>query len=371
MTTDGPSATPDRDQTDESLRAERQKADEIGQSPISIEDIADAVIAKARERADRVLSEARRKSDERLPAGTKGAGPRGVLERERIAEDAALTRERSAADDILKAERAEHAAHLESERDQTDRHLSLERARSDSVVTTRDEFLGIVSHDLRNMLGAIVGFGSMIATAELADDHRQKVLGLAERIQRTATRMNRLVGDLVDVASIEAGCLAVAAEIGDPTAVVEEAVDTFRADAAARGVSLLMDIAAGALVAVFDPARLLQVLVNLITNAIKFTPRGGSVVVQVQAAGDDLRFAVRDTGIGIAENQLVTVFERYRQGDPKDRRGVGLGLHISRSIVLGHGGKIWVESLLGKGSTFYFTVPVATGGHRRTELMAR
>ena len=294
----------------------------------------------------------------------RGRGDRGgrhsrILARARMAEDPPPTRQRGAADDHLTEERAEHAAHLGAERDDPERHLSLERARSDTAVTTRVEFLGIASHDLRNMLGAVMGFGSLIADAELADDHRDKVLGLAERIQRAGIRMNRLIGDLVDLASIEAGCLAVVREVGDPRAVVEEAVDTFRADAAARGLSLLTEIAPQALVAVFDPARLLQVLVNLITNAIKFTSRGGTVVVQVQLAGDDLKFAVRDSGVGIPEDKLLAVFERYRQVEQNDRRGVGLGLYISRCIVLGHGGKIWVESRPAKGSTFYFTIPVA------------
>jgi signal transduction histidine kinase len=359
MTIDASRANPDREQTDESLRSERQKADELGQGPTAIEDIADEVIEKARKRADRVLAEARLRNDEQIPEGAQGAEPRRILARERKAEDAALSKERGVADDILKAERAEHAAHLGAEREETDRHLSLERARSDTAVTTRDEFLGIASHDLRNMLGAVLGFGSLIAEAETRADHRDEVLRLAGRIQRAGIRMNRLIGDLVDLASIEAGRLMVAREAGDPMAVVEEAVDTFRADAEARGVALLTEAGSGTLVGSFDPARLLQVLVNLVTNAIKFTPRGGRVVVRVESAGNDTKFSVRDTGVGIPEDKLSTVFERYRQVAPNDRRGVGLGLYISKCIVSGHGGKIWVESRLGEGSTFHFSIPAA------------
>ena len=96
------------------------------------------------------------------------------------------------------------------------------------------------------------------------------------------------------------------------------------------------------------------------TNAIKFTPSGGTVVVHLQSAGEDLRFAVSDTGIGIPEDKVATVFERFRQLAPNDRRGVGLGLYISKCIVSGHGGTIWVESRVGKGSTFSFTIPAAT-----------
>jgi signal transduction histidine kinase len=354
MASDASRANPDREQTDESLRVERQKADDLGSSLAAIDDTADAVIGKARDRADRVLAEARRRTDRQLPDGAPGVEPRRDLARERMKEDAALREERDAADDVLEVERAEHAAALGAEREETDRHLSLERARSDVAVSTRDEFLGVVSHDLRNMLGAVLGFASLITAAEAS---REEVLGFARSIQRSGNRMNRLIGDLVDLASIEAGCLAVAREVGDPRPILEEAVDTFRAEAAARGLSLLTEIDREIPSASFDPARLLQVLVNLITNAIKFTPSGGAVVVRLESVGEDLRFAVTDTGIGIASDKVATVFERFRQLAPNDRRGVGLGLYISKCIVSGHGGTIWVDSRLAEGSTFYFTIP--------------
>jgi signal transduction histidine kinase len=360
MPTDDPRSDPARDQTDESLRAERAQADILGQSTAEIEEAADALIEKARERADRVLAEARQRSDQSLPAGALGGEPRKILEHERRKEDEALRKERGTADATLKLERAEHAALMEADRGATDRYLSVERARADVAVSTRDELLGIVSHDLRNMLGAMLGFGSMIAAAEVTDDHEARVLGLTERIRRSGFRMNRLIGDLVDLASIEAGCLSVTREIGDPIPIVEEAVDTFRAQATALGLSLVAEYPAQRVVAAFDAARILQTLVNLITNAIKFTSRGGTVTVRVRATGDDLTFAVMDTGAGIPEDQLDLVFERYRQAVPNDRRGVGLGLYISKCIVSGHGGRIWVESRLGEGSTFYFTIPAAT-----------
>ena len=139
--------------------------------------------------------------------------------------------------------------------------------------------------------------------------------------------------------------------------LVGEAVDTFRAEAAKRGLSLTAEVASNLPLAAFDSARLLQVLVNLITNAIKFTATGGAVVVRLESLDGDLKFAVSDTGVGIPEENFATVFERYRQVVSNDRRGVGLGLYISKCIVLGHGGKIWVESQHAKGSTFYFTIP--------------
>jgi signal transduction histidine kinase len=170
--------------------------------------------------------------------------------------------------------------------------------------------------------------------------------------------MNRLIGDLVDLASIWAGRLAVTRDVGDPAPIVTEAVETFHAQASAHGVSLVAEIAPSLPHVAFDSARILQVLANLLSNAIKFTPPNGGVVVRAERIGDDIRFAVSDTGVGVPPDQLEAVFERYVQVATGDRRGVGLGLYISKCIVQGHGGKIWVESTLGQGSAFCFTLPV-------------
>ncbi|MDP9001159.1 MAG: HAMP domain-containing histidine kinase [Myxococcota bacterium] len=276
-------------------------------------------------------------------------------------EDEAIREERADADDVLRTDRAEHVALLSPERDETDKDLFSERVRSDHAVATRDEFLGIVSHDLRNMLSAMVGFAGLIATAESRENHGEEVRGYVRRIRRSAAQMTRLIGDLVDVASIEAGVLAVTREVGDPTPVVTEAVDTFRAQAASSGVSLAIEVVRPASLVAFDPARILQVLANLLGNAIKFTPPNGKVVVSLTPIADEVCFAVRDTGVGIPADQLKAVFERFRQVTTNDRRGVGLGLYISKCIVQGHGGRIWAESTLGEGSCFSFTLPI---GHR-------
>ena len=168
--------------------------------------------------------------------------------------------------------------------------------------------------------------------------------------------MSRLIDDLVDIASIEAGVLAVARETADPALVVTEAVDTFQAQAVSSGVSLAAE-SPHALLASFDPARILQVLTNLISNALKFTPRGGQVTVRVERVDEEIRFSVSDTGEGISADHLDAVFERYHQLRKNDRRGMGLGLYISKCIIQGHGGRIWAESSVGRGSTFSFTLP--------------
>jgi signal transduction histidine kinase len=348
--------TPEREQTDESLRVEREKADaNLDEKQAAIDEAADAIIEKARARADQVLAAARAKSD--LQLGPPNAQSAKVLEKEREREDTALRKERASADEILRAERAEHAL-PSPEREETDKDLSHERARSDGAVTARDAFLGIVSHDLRNMLGGMIGFASLIAKGVSRDDYEGQVAAYAQRIQRTGARMNRLVGDLVDVASIEAGVLAVRREVADPALVVTEAVDNLQAQAAGREISLTAEVVPSLPVVSFDAARILQVLVNLLSNAIKFTPPNGKVIVGVECVGEELRFSVADTGQGIPRDKLEAVFERFLQVIENDRRGVGLGLYISKCIVQGHGGRIWAESTPGEGSTFCFTLPV-------------
>jgi signal transduction histidine kinase len=358
MTAEDTRPNPERAQTDESLRTEREKADDaIGEGLSAIDETADAVIEKARSRADSVLAAARAEAD-RQPGAQ---GPLKAVNAERLREDQVVRLERVEADEALRCERAEHAAVLAAERQDTDEDLSRERVRSDNAVSTRDDFLGIVSHDLRNMLGVMVGFAGLIAreaSPQAGESPSEKIVGHAQRIQRSGARMNRLIGDLVDLASIEAGNLAVSREVGDLIPIVTEAVDTFHAQASASGVSLVAEIGALLPLVAFDSARILQVLANLLGNAIKFTPPNGRVAVRAERVGDDIRLAVSDTGVGVPPDQLDAVFERYVQVAKDDRRGVGLGLYISKCIVQGHGGRIWVESTLGQGSVFCFTLPV-------------
>jgi signal transduction histidine kinase len=184
-----------------------------------------------------------------------------------------------------------------------------------------------------------------------------QILATTSRIQRYAARMNRLIGDLLDVASIDAGKLAMTPVPGDAAALIAEAIDTFQAAAAAQGISLQTEIVGGPLRADFDHDRMFQVLANIMANAIKFTSRGGSIRVHGECTGDGLLFSISDTGTGIPGNMLEAIFERFWQIGKNDRRGVGLGLYISRCIVEAHGGKIWAESTLGEGSRLCFTLP--------------
>jgi signal transduction histidine kinase len=350
----------EREQTDESLRVEREKADHALEEQLSaIDETADAVVNLARERADEVVAAARAKIDAESSAlGPAGRVGRKAIENERTLEDHVLKEERADADETLRNERAEKVSLLATERQETDKDLSSERAGADDALATRDEFLGVVSHDLRTMLNAILGFAALIEAGVATGNHEEAVAGHARRIQRSGARMNRLIGDLVDVASIEAGKLTVTRDVADPVQVVTEATDTFHPQALKAGISLVTEIVPPLSHASFDAARILQVLSNLLSNALKFTQADGKVVVRLEQKADSLQFAVADTGAGIPGDLLEAVFTRFHQVTPNDRRGLGLGLYISKCIVQGHGGQIWAESRVGEGSTVVFTLPV-------------
>jgi signal transduction histidine kinase len=352
-------ASTERQQTDDSLRTEREKVDQsFEEETSSIDEMADAVISRARRRADEVLAKARARTDRRSATPGLSAPASENLASTRGSEDRAVRQERADADEILRVERAEHILIHSIERAETDKDLLSERARTDNALAMRDEFLGIVSHELRSQLNAMTLLATLIAQEVLWENHVDQVLLHAQRIQRVGARMNRLIGDLVDVASIEVGMLAVRRELVDAAPIVAEAVTTFQEQAVKGQISLSSKIAQPLPLAAMDSARILQVLINLLSNAFKFTPPAGKVVVGVESTDKELRFTVSDSGLGIPAAKLEAVFERRVQVS-SDRRGLGLGLYISKCIVQGHGGRIWVESRMGEGSMVCFTIPMA------------
>jgi signal transduction histidine kinase len=358
----GPKSSTDREQTDQSLRREREKTDRaLVERKVAAQEDADQVVQRARGNADAVLAAARDKADHRFSSETGAVRPDSIVE-DRELEDDVLRTERATADATLHREREETASALARllpvERDKTDRFLLTERGRSDTEIAHRDDFLGMVSHDLRNLLGGIVMSAAILS--EHADDSEggMEVRSSAARIERYAARMNRLIGDLVDVASLDAGVLAMTRARGDARQLVAEAVDVFRVPAAAKRIDLEVDVAAEELVAEFDHERLLQVFANVISNAIKFTSPDTTVTVRVARDENALHFSVQDRGIGVAADMLQLIFERFWQVNKNDRRGTGLGLYISRCIVEAHGGRIWAESPAGGGTTIHFTIPM-------------
>jgi signal transduction histidine kinase len=308
-----------------------------------------------------VLDAARDKADQLLDDGDAAATK--VVEAERDVEDAVLRADREAADRALQIERAETARILAqllpSDREQTDEHLHAERVRADGAVANRDDFLGVVAHDLRDLLGGIIMSAAVISKTVSEDEQAGRVGAEIARIQRHAARANRLVCDLVDVASIDAGHLAVVKVPGDIAVLLKDVADEFRPAATAKGIGLNVEHCGDPMPAQFDRARLFQVFGNLIANSIKFSPRDSCITIRGESSGGEVRCSVRDEGTGIPAEQIELVFERFAQVEPDDRRGLGLGLFIARRIVEAHGGRMWAESTLGQGTSVLFTIPTS------------
>ena len=228
------------------------------------------------------------------------------------------------------------------------------------AVAARDQILGLVSHDLRNPLSAITLCLSALQDEPLPEP--PMIVGLAATARESVDLMHRIIQDLLDVASIDAGRLSLRRT---PTVVgpmLRHAVELLHPVAADFGVSLTVEPSpvVDTLIADIDAERVTQVLSNLIGNACKFTPHGGEIRVSTGTAGDAVCVAVQDTGRGIPPEALPHIFDRFwhAQGGAK-QRSTGLGLAIARGIVEAHGGRIWAESEVGKGSTFFFTLPLA------------
>jgi signal transduction histidine kinase len=363
--------SPDRDRTDASLRLEREKTDQaVAARQENVARHADAVVDRARENADAVLDDARETADAVLDAARDredalrdpgGREETAALAEERELADEALRDERECADDVLRAEREQYAhamrRFLPLERESTDRYLRSERIRSDRALVNRDDFLAIVTHDLRDLLSGIVLSSTVLSKHAPQERADGTTLAETRRIKRYAARMSRLIGDLVDIASIDAGKLAVEPAPGNVALLIAEAADAFQAAAVARGIVLESRIDAAPLPASFDHDRILQVLGNLISNALKYTPKGGKITLVGERDGAGVRLSVSDTGPGIPEDALESVFERFSQVGSGDRGGLGLGLYISRCLVKAQGGKIWAQRRPGAGSALVITLP--------------
>lgn len=231
------------------------------------------------------------------------------------------------------------------------------------AVMVRDRVLAVVSHDLRNPLSAIGLTAQQLARMPACDLERARAL--AGRIHAASRRMQAILSDLADVSRIESGRLVLDIGDHDGTALIHEAADLFAEIAASRQIALRTAAQPLGPPVHCDRDRVLQVLSNLIGNAIKFVTPPAAVEVGC-ARRDDLGvFFVRDDGPGIRPEDLPHVFDRYWQGEvppTQKKQGLGLGLAICKEIVDAHGGRIWVESQVGRGSTFSFELPLATSG---------
>jgi signal transduction histidine kinase len=192
-----------------------------------------------------------------------------------------------------------------------------------------------------------------------ANDRRTQARKQLEVIQRSATRANRLIQDLLDVAKIQAGGLAVDPVAVDVRSLVNEVMESATPLAGASQIKVSCETGADLPHVASDRERILQVFTNLIGNAIKFTPKGGDIRILAALDSGEVRFTVADSGPGIPAEHLDHVFDRYWQAKSTAKLGTGLGLSIAKGIVEAHGGRIWVESPPGSGAQFNFTLPLA------------
>ncbi|MBL0419047.1 PAS domain S-box protein [Ramlibacter sp. AW1] len=243
--------------------------------------------------------------------------------------------------------------------------LGLDNARlyseSRKAIALRDEVLAIVAHDLRNPLSAIANQAALLRRR--AQPRAGTEASASDTIQRAASRMARLIEDLLDVGRMEAGQLSVAPAVVPAKAVLLECAQSQLDLADQSRIALHVDVPRELPALWADRDRLLQVLENLIGNALKFTGPNGRVTLGAQARERDVLFIVRDTGAGIAPEHLPHLFDRFWQARRAERHGAGLGLPIAKGLVEAHGGTMWVESEPGQGATFYFTIARAPQPH--------
>ena len=232
----------------------------------------------------------------------------------------------------------------------------LARVDAEEATRAREEILSVVSHDLRNPLGTILmGVTTLQQIVDVKDPKGERIRTIADRIQRQSERMARLIEDLVDFAGIQGGKLAIERKPTKPEAILATTSELFSSVAQERGIGFSVDVPPKLPVIEIDPDRGVQVLSNLVTNALKVSTKGGRVTIGA-LDGDGVVFFVRDSGPGIDADELPKLFERYWRSKKASYKGAGLGLSIARGIVDAHDGRIWAESQVGVGTSFFFTL---------------
>ena len=229
-------------------------------------------------------------------------------------------------------------------------------ARAERAIRSRDEMLGIVAHDLRNPVGSIAMYASLMLEMATTDEQKTKY---SRAIIASTHQVDGLIQELLDVARVEAGQLHLDREPVAPSSVAQESLQAVEGVAIEKGITIALAIPDSLPMADADHRRVLQVLSNLLGNAVKFTPVGGRVEVRAELLGSEVLFLVTDTGPGISGEHLPHLFDRFWQAREFRRSGAGLGLAIAKGIVEAHGGRIGVESAPGEGSTFFFTLPTS------------
>jgi len=248
---------------------------------------------------------------------------------------------------------------LEQKVEERTRDLSRALAKLEAVSRRKSDFISSVSHELRTPLTSIKGYAAILLTGKLGDlpkDIRERL----DKINRHSDELVHMVNDLLDIARIESGKVAMKKEPLNLKLIAEKISDLLSVQLKEKHIALIIDIADNAVSISADRSQFERVFINLLSNAIKFTPEKGKITVSSHKTGDGVQVDIADTGCGIPEAALLSIFEEFYRVDNavnQEVKGTGLGLSLVKHIIEAHGGKIWVNSKIGSGSTFSFTIP--------------
>ena len=274
--------------------------------------------------------------------------------------------------DLLCAEAVARQVAIALEGARLHREAAAARAEAEAANRAKDEFLSILSHELRNPLNAVSGWAKMLERGQLSEEQSRRAIQII--LRNTAVQV-RLIDDLLDMTSVVSGRMRLAVQAVDLRSVVEEAVDAVRPAADAQDIRLQVVIESPGAPVSGDPGRLQQVVWNLLSNAVRFTPKGGRVQINVQRVNSHVEIMVSDTGEGIRADLLPYIFDRLRQGDSAAGRphgGLGIGLALVRHLVELHGGTVFAESPgEGKGATFVVNLPLMVAEVRQVPIVHR
>lgn len=380
---------------DKTLGNKRNKADKFPDKYFdkkneTVEEKTDDVVQSKRLAADRNRKSSRAKTDVEETKQSKSTpssessqlGNKGLIQERKWADEAQII-QREAEDRAWVLERFQKRliaeAHIENERIETTSRLD-ERVRTDlaaeqssrllsdekishsltqAALVTRDQFLAVVSHDLKNPLSTI-SISASLMRRQLSDEKKDvgSIIQFLDIIERNSAIMDRMISDLLDVERMANGKLVLKFEKYDICALLRECKELFASILANKSFTMTIQTGPDPIFADVDHDRVLQVLSNLIGNALKFTPNGGIIDLSAHKQANEIEISVTDNGPGISEEKKTQIFERFSQLQNRDRRGLGLGLFISKWIVEAHKGRIGVSSDVGKGSTFTVTLPV-------------